>query len=206
MATYLDFNASSPIHPLVLDRMIDIYRNHYGNADSRTHVFGTDAKEIVANSRASIASILKIDSTDLLFTSGSTESNNMAILGLRDYAEKTGRKHFITTAIEHKSVLMAMKRLEEHGFRVDYVSPDQSGRIKAKQVLDLVTDETLLVSIMHVNSETGIIQPIREIGDALSGTKTYFHIDRECDEVFSGRWKCKSGSGDAKEKHRALGL
>ena len=74
-----------------LDRMIDIYRNHYGNADSRTHVFGTDAKEIVANSRASIASILKIDPTDLLFTSGSTESNNMAILGLRDYAEKTGR-------------------------------------------------------------------------------------------------------------------
>ncbi len=177
MATYLDFNASSPIHPLVLDRMIDVYRNHYGNADSRTHIFGTEAKEIVASSRATIASILKIDSTDLLFTSGSTESNNMAILGLRDYAEKTGRKHFITTAIEHKSVLMAMKRLEEHGFHIDYISPDQSGRIKAKQVLDLVTEETLLVSIMHVNSETGIIQPIQKIGEALSDTKTYLHVD-----------------------------
>ena len=162
MATYLDFNASSPIHPLVLDRMIDIYRNHYGNADSRTHVFGTDAKEIVANSRASIASILKIDSTDLLFTSGSTESNNMAILGLRDYAEKTGRKHFITTAIEHKSVLMAMKRLEEHGFRVDYVSPDQSGpasfspfeksemRFLAQRLTSILTQRRVLENSMTI--------------------------------------------------------
>jgi len=177
MATYLDYNASSPIHPLVLDRMIDVYRNHYGNADSRTHIFGTDAKEIVASSRASISSILNVDPTDLLFTSGSTESNNMAILGLRDYAEKTGRKHFITTSIEHKSVLMALKRLEEYGFHVDYVSPGESGRVEAKQVLDLVTDQTLLVSIMHVNSETGIIQPIQEIGEALAGTNTYFHVD-----------------------------
>ena len=177
MAVYLDYNASSPVDERVLERMIEVYRLHFGNADSRTHVFGTDAKEIVSTSRKSIASILGVDSTDLFFTSGSTESNNMAILGLMEYAQTSGCNHFITTAIEHKSVLEAMKFLQSHGCTVDFVAPDASGRIKANQILDLVTDKTLLVSIMHVNSETGIIQPIEEIGDALAGTSTYFHID-----------------------------
>ena len=177
MAVYLDYNASSPVDERVLERMIEVYRLHFGNADSRTHVFGTDAKEIVSTSRKSIASILGIDSTDLYFTSGSTESNNMEILGLLEYAQTTGRNHFITTAIEHKSVLESMKFLQLHGCTVDFVAPDDSGRVTPSQVLDLVTEKTLLVSIMHVNSETGIIQPIEEIGDALAGTSTYFHID-----------------------------
>lgn len=177
MAVYLDYNASSPVDERVLDRMIEVYRAHYGNADSRTHVFGTDAKEIVSASRKTIAEILAVDSTDVFFTSGSTESNNMAILGLLDYALESGRNHFITTAIEHKSVLEAMKHLQEKGCVVDFVSPDASGRIRPEQILDLVTDKTLLVSMMHVNSETGIIQPIEEVGEALSKTKTYFHID-----------------------------
>jgi cysteine desulfurase len=177
MATYLDYNASAPIDSRVLERMIEIYRSHYGNADSRTHSFGTDAKEIVAESRKTIANILKIDSNDLIFTSGSTESNNMATVGLLDYALETGRNHFITTAIEHKSVLEAMKYMQSKGCEVDIVSPDESGRVKASQILDLVTEKTLLVSMMHVNSETGIIQPIEEVGEALSKTKTYFHID-----------------------------
>ena len=177
MAVYLDYNASAPIDERVLARMIDVYRSHYGNADSRTHIFGTDAKEIVSSARKTIAEILAVDSTDVLFTSGSTESNNMAILGLLDYALESGRNHFITTSIEHKSVLEAMKHLQEKGCVVDLVSPDASGRIKPEQILNLVTDKTLLVSMMHVNSETGIIQPIEEVGAALAGTKTYFHVD-----------------------------
>ena len=177
MATYLDYNASAPIDSRVLERMIEIYRSHYGNADSRTHSFGTDAKEIVAESRKTIADILKIDSNDLIFTSGSTESNNMAIVGLLDYALETGRNHFITTAIEHKSVLEAMKYMQSKGCEVDFVAPDESGRVKVSQIIDLVTEKTLLVSMMHVNSETGIIQPIEEVGEALSKTKAYFHID-----------------------------
>lgn len=177
MAVYLDFNASAPIDTRVLDRMIEIYRINYGNADSRTHIFGTAAKEIVATSRKSIADILDIDSTDLLFTSGSTESNNMAVLGLLDYALQTGRKHFITTSIEHKSILEPMKYLQQHGCTVDFINPDESGRITPEQVISHVTNDTLLVSVMHVNSETGIIQPIKEIGEALSQTKTYFHVD-----------------------------
>lgn len=177
MAVYLDFNASAPIDLRVLDLMVDIYKNHSGNADSRTHIYGTEAKEIVVSARKTISDILAIDSTDLIFTSGSTESNNMAILGLIEYAKETGKNHFITSAIEHKSVLEAMKRLKRLGFEVDFVAPDASGRVKPEQILKLVTDKTLLVSMMHVNSETGIIQPIQEVGEALAKTSTYFHVD-----------------------------
>lgn len=177
MPVYLDFNASSPVDERVLERMIEIYRSHYGNADSRTHFFGTEAKEIVSASRKTIAEILRVDTTDVIFTSGSTENNNMATLGLLEYANNTGRNHFITTTIEHKSILEAMKYLEKHGCVVDFVAPDETGRIKPQQILELVTDKTLLVSLMHVNSETGIIQPIKEVGDALENTPTYFHID-----------------------------
>lgn len=107
----------------------------------------------------------------------SNDDYNMAILGLLGFAQESGKNHFITTSIEHKAVLEAMKHLQKHGCIVDYVSPDVSGRIRPNQILDLVTDKTLLVSMMHVNSETGIIQPIEEVGAALTGTCTYFHID-----------------------------
>ena len=177
MAVYLDYNASAPIDERVLQRMIEVYHSYAGNADSRTHIFGTQAKELVAESRKTIASILNVDSTDVFFTSGSTESNNIAILGLLDYALESGRNHFITTAIEHKSVLESMKHLQEKGCVVDYVSPDSSGRIRTEQIMERVTDKTLLVSLMHVNSETGIIQPVEEVGEALSHTSTFFHID-----------------------------
>lgn len=177
MAVYLDYNASAPIDPRVLDRMVAVYREHYGNADSRTHIFGTAAKEIVSDARKTIANLLDVDSMDLFFTSGATESNNMAVLGLLDHALETGRNHFITTAIEHKSVIEAMKHLERKGCVVDFVSPDESGRVSPKDILSRVTEKTLLVSMMHVNSETGIVQPIEEVAGALDGTPVYFHID-----------------------------
>lgn len=174
---YLDYNATSPIKKEALDRMIEIYTNHPGNADSRTHEYGTAAKQIVSGCRTSLSSILGVSDTELIFTSGSTESNNTAILGMHDYALKTGRNHFITTSIEHKSVLEAMRRLESIGCEVDYVAPDHTGRIRAEEILRLVKDTTLLVSVMHINSETGIIQPVEEIGQALAETNVYFHVD-----------------------------
>ena len=174
---YLDYNATAPIKKEALDRMVEIYTNHPGNADSRTHEYGTAAKQIVSGCRASLSSILGVSDTELFFTSGSTESNNMAILGLYNFAQKTGRKHFITTSIEHKSVLEAMKRLEVLGCEVDYIAPDQTGRICAEALLSLVKDTTLLVSVMHINSETGIIQPVEEIGEALAKTDVFFHVD-----------------------------
>ena len=177
MPAYLDFNASAPIDERVLDYMVSIYKDYFGNADSRTHSIGTAAKEVVLKSRKTIGEVLNIDNTDVIFTSGSTESNNMVTVGLLDYALETGRKHFITTAIEHKSILEAMKYLQKKGCEVDFVYPDESGRVSSEQILKLVRNDTLLVSMMQVNSETGIIQPIEEVGKALKDTKTYFHID-----------------------------
>lgn len=177
MPAYLDFNASAPIDEQVLDYMVSVYKDYFGNADSRTHSIGTAAKELVLRSRKTIGEILNVDNTDVIFTSGSTESNNMATVGLLEYALETGRKHFITTAIEHKSILEAMRYLQKKGCEVDFIYPDESGRVSAEEVLRHVRDDTLLVSMMQVNSETGIIQPIEEVGKALKDTKTYFHID-----------------------------
>lgn len=177
MSVYLDYNASAPIDERVLDCMIDVYKNHIGNADSRTHAFGEDTRSIVETARKQVASLLNVKSDEVFFTSGATESNNIALQGLGEYAQKTGKNHIITTVIEHKTVLETVKHLEQEGFRVDYVAPDLSGKIKAKDVLDKVTEETLVVSIMHVNNETGIIQPVTELGEELQKREVLFHVD-----------------------------
>lgn len=177
MSVYLDYNASAPIDDRVVDFMMDIYKNNIGNADSRTHDYGDNARTIVENARKQVALLLDIPSEDVFFTSGATESNNIAIQGLREYAEKTGKKHIITTSIEHKAVLETAKHMRDHGYRVDFVSPDRTGRVSAEEVINLVDDDTLLVSIMHVNNETGAIQPVKEIGDRLADKGVLFHID-----------------------------
>jgi cysteine desulfurase (thiI) (transpersulfidase) (nifS protein homolog) len=177
MSVYLDYNASAPILTEVLDVMIDTYKNVPGNADSRTHLFGTKAQKVVQTSRNTIADVLGVDQSEVIFTSGSTESNNTVILGIEEHAELTGKKHIITTAIEHKAILEPLKYLEKKGFRVDYVRPNESGRIDADYLLSLIDDETSLVSVMYVNSETGIIQPVDIIGAALKDTDIIFHVD-----------------------------
>jgi cysteine desulfurase len=177
MAIYLDYNASAPIDERVIDVMMDVYRNDIGNADSRTHEFGDNARKLVENARAQVASILSINKDEVFFTSGATESNNIVIQGLREYGEENKKKHIVTTAIEHKAVLESSKSMEKHGFEVDYVKPDKSGRVSAEDIIRKVRDDTLLVCVMHVNNETGIIQPIKEIGDYLEDKDTFFHID-----------------------------
>lgn len=177
MSVYLDYNASAPIDDRVVDFMMDIYKNNIGNADSRTHDYGDNARTIVENARKQVALLLDIPSEDVFFTSGATESNNIAIQGLREYAEKTGKKHIITTSIEHKAVLETAKYMSENGYRVDFVSPDHTGQVSADEIIDLVADDTLLVSVMHVNNETGTIQPVKEIGDRLADKDVLFHID-----------------------------
>ncbi len=177
MSIYLDYNASAPIDPRVLDVMIDAYQNHFGNADSRTHDYGDGARAITEDARGKVASLLGVKKDEVFFTSGATESNNIAILGLRRYGEETNRKHIITSSIEHKAVLNAAKYLAENGFEVEFVDPDESGRVDSQKIISMVREDTLLVSVMHVNNETGIIQPVQEIGDYLKDTKTLFHID-----------------------------
>lgn len=177
MSNYLDYNASTPIDPRVLRVMVDTYQHQYGNADSRTHEFGESANKIVENSRKSIADILDISSTEVFFTSGATESDNIAILGLQEYAKQTSKRHIITTAIEHKAVLEPCQILSANGFNITYVKPEANGRINADELLSMVRDDTLLVSVMHTNNETGVIQPVDVIGDALDKTDVFFHID-----------------------------
>ena len=177
MSVYLDYNASAPINEQVLEKMVDVYKNYIGNADSRTHDYGTAASTIVTEARQNVANMLGVRKDEVFFTSGATESNNIAIQGLKKYALEHNKKHIITTSFEHKSVLNTVKAMESEGFEVDYVDPESSGRVDAQKVLNLVRDDTLLVSIMHVNNETGIIQPIQEIGDALENKNVFFHCD-----------------------------
>jgi len=177
VSVYLDYNASAPIDLRVLDTMVDVYKNNIGNADSRTHNYGESARKIVENARRQVASLLSVSVDEVFFTSGATESNNIAIQGLREYAEKNNKKHIITTAIEHKAVLETVRHLQSEGFEIDIVSPDLSGRVSIDEILDKTQDDTLLVSVMHVNNETGIIQPVKELGEALQERDVLFHID-----------------------------
>ncbi len=177
MSIYLDYNATTPIDPRVLDVMIDVYRTEPGNADSRTHDFGEQARKTTENARKQVADLLSVTASEVFFTSGATESNNIAIQGLRAFAESSGKKHIITTSIEHKAILNTVNYMGEQGFDVEFISPDLSGRVSAEKILDRVREDTLLVTIMHVNNETGIIQPVKEIGDALANRDVFFHID-----------------------------
>ncbi len=177
MSIYLDYNASAPIAPEVLECMIDVYKNHTGNADSRTHDYGEDVRGLVEAARGQAANLFGVKKDEVFFTSGATESNNIAILGLKDYGLKSGRRHIVTTAIEHKAVLGAARHLESEGFTLEEVNPGQDGRVSAADILSRVRKDTLLVSVMHVNNETGAIQPVDEIGAALSATDVLFHTD-----------------------------
>lgn len=177
MSVYLDYNSSAPISSKVLEYMFKVYKDAIGNADSRTHDFGDHARVVVEDARKKVAEILSVKSDEVFFTSGATEANNIAIQGLVEYAEQSGKNHIITSAIEHKSVLETVKSLEKKGFNIDIVNPDISGRVSSESILKRVTDKTLLVSIMHVNNETGIIQPVDEIGIGLRDKDVFFHID-----------------------------
>lgn len=177
MSIYLDYNASAPIDPDVLQFMIDVYQNHIGNADSRTHDYGEDARSLVEAARGHVSTLFGVKKDEVFFTSGATESNNLAVLGLKEYGLKSGHRHMVTTAIEHKAVLGAMKHLESEGFEIDVVSPHSDGAVSAADILSKVRDDTLLVSVMHVNNETGVIQPVDEIGAVLAEKEILFHID-----------------------------
>ncbi len=177
MSIYLDYNASAPIDDRVLEKMIYVYKNVIGNADSRTHDFGDNARKIVEDAREKVASILGIKKDEVFFTSGATESNNIVIQGLEEYGRAENRMHIITTAIEHKAVLETAKVMQKRGFEVEFVKPNKYGRISEEEIFSKIRNDTLLVSVMHVNNETGVIQPVKEIGEALAGTDIFFHVD-----------------------------
>lgn len=149
----------------------------FGNAGSRTHEYGARAKKAVHQAREFLAGTVGARSDELIFTSGATESNNIALLGMAAYGEQTGRRHIVTSAIEHKAVLEPLEHLQERGFEVDYLQPGPTGRVAADAVMEKVRPDTLMVSLMHVNNETGVIQPVAELARRLQRTQTYLHVD-----------------------------
>lgn len=177
MSIYLDFNATCPVLPEVADLVYKIMTEQYGNAGSRTHEYGLAAKRAVERARSQVANIVNADKTEVIFTSGATESNNIVILGLREIAEQTGKKHIITSKIEHKAVLEPMEYLQHKGFDVTFLDVDSGGQVQIADLKDALREDTLLVSVMHINNETGSIQPIEEICKLLDGHDAYFHVD-----------------------------
>lgn len=177
MSIYLDCNATTPISPTVADAVAHYLFEEFGNAGSRTHEFGLVAKQAVEKARGQVASLAEADKSEVFFTSGATESNNLAILGLRDEALKLGKKHIITTSIEHKAVLEPVEYLSKNGFEVTYLTVDQTGVIDPLQLKKALRDDTILVSIMHINNETGSIQPIKDLCNMLEEHDAYFHVD-----------------------------
>jgi len=177
MAVYLDCNATTPVDPEVEREFLHFIHDEFGNAGSRTHEYGVRAKQAVQRARDQLAAVVKCQREEVIFTSGATESNNLALLGLREHGEKTGRKHIVTTAIEHKAVLEPVEHLAELGFTVTLLKPEADGAVMATAVARALRPDTLLVSVMHVNNETGVIQPIDEIAKVLAKHEAFFHVD-----------------------------
>lgn len=174
---YLDCAATTPVEPAVTDVVLYYLRDEFGNAGSRTHEFGNRAKVAVQKARSLVGALVGAPREDVVFTSGATESNNLAILGLAEYARAQGQFHVITSRTEHKAVLEPFQRLSELGLKVTYLDPGPGGFIPAQALAAALTEETALVSLMHVNNETGAIQPLDAYADVLRKHRAFFHVD-----------------------------
>ena len=177
MSIYLDCNATTPIEPEVVEKMKQYLITDFGNEGSHTHQFGAIAKKAVQEARDQVVDLVNASRNEIIFTSGATESNNISILGLKDYGIEQNKKHIITSAIEHKAVLEPIEELKKIGFEVDILSVNKDGRIDPIDLKSKIRKDTLLISIMAVNNETGIIQPIEEIIDIIKDHECYFHVD-----------------------------
>ena len=175
---YLDYASTTPIDKRVADKMFEYMTTDgmYGNPASRSHSFGWDADDAVSTSRKHIADLINADSREIVWTSGATESDNLAIKGAAHFYKKKG-KHIITVKTEHKAVLDACRQLEREGFEVTYMEPMQNGLIDLKELESEIRDDTVLISIMHVNNEIGVIQDIEKIGEMTRSKNIIFHVD-----------------------------
>lgn len=177
MPVYLDCNATSPMEPAVQDAVLRFMAEEYGNAGSRTHEYGNIAKQAVQRARDQVAAALAVERDEVIFTSGATESNNLAILGMAPFGEQHERRHIITTALEHKAVLEPIEALRNRGFHVTVLPSEPGGYITPDSLKAALRADTLLVSVMHVNNETGVEQPINEFCGVLADHPAYFHVD-----------------------------
>jgi len=173
---YMDYSATTPIDPRVADKMIPYLRQQFGNPASRSHMYGWEAEKAVEQARAHVAALVNADPREIIWTSGATEGNNLALKGAAHFY-KTKGKHIITVKTEHKAVLDTVRELERQGFEATYLQPQDNGLITLQQLEEAIRPDTILVSVMLVNNEIGVIQPIPEIGELCRSKGIIFHCD-----------------------------
>ncbi len=173
---YMDYSATTPVDPRVADKMIPFLRAQFGNPASRSHMYGWDAEAAVEEARGNVAALVNADPREIIWTSGATESNNLAIKGAAHFYKAKG-KHIITVKTEHKAVLDTVRELERQGFEATYLQPQDNGLITIEQLKAAIRPDTILISVMWVNNEIGVIQPIAEIGELCREKGIVFHSD-----------------------------
>jgi cysteine desulfurase len=173
---YLDYSATTPVDPRVAEKMIPYLCEHFGNPASRSHAFGWEAERAVEEARANVAALVNADPREIVWTSGATESDNLAIKGAAHFYQGKGR-HLITVKTEHKAVLDTMRELEREGFEVSYLEVQENGLIDLEVFKATLRPDTTLVSVMFVNNEIGVVQPIAEIGEICRERGIIFHVD-----------------------------
>jgi cysteine desulfurase len=173
---YMDYHATTPVDPRVVETMLPFFTQHFGNAASRNHSFGWEAEEAVENARKQVADIVGASAKEIIFTSGATESNNLAIKGVAEMYREKGN-HIITCVTEHKAVIDTCKKLEKQGYRVTYLPVRKDGRIDLDELKAAITDKTILITIMTANNEIGVLQPVAEIGLIAKEKGILFHTD-----------------------------
>jgi len=175
---YMDYSATTPVDPRVASAMMECLTNegNFGNPASRSHEFGWKAEEAVETARANVAALINADPKEIIWTSGATESDNLAIKGAAHFYSKNG-KHIITLKTEHKAVLDTCRQLEREGFEVTYLEPESNGLVDMEELKQAIREDTVLISIMHVNNEIGVVQDIKSIGALAREKKIIFHVD-----------------------------
>lgn len=173
---YMDYHATTPVDPRVLDAMLPYFREDFGNAASKSHAFGWRAEEAVEAARAEIGKLIGASAKEIVFTSGATESDNLAVKGAAHFYREKGR-HLITCRTEHKAVLDSMHRLEREGFEVTFLPVGKDGRVDPDDLRKAIRPDTVLVSLMHANNEVGVLHPIEEVGKITREKGIVFHCD-----------------------------
>ena len=178
LPVYFDYSATTPVDQRIADKMIECLtlEGNFGNPSSRSHTYGWDAEKLIDEARENIAALINADAKEIIFTSGATESDNLAIKGVAHFYHKNG-KHIVTCKTEHKAVLDSCRQLEREGFEVTYLDPEENGLIDLDKLKAALRPDTILVSIMHVNNEIGVIQDIKAIGEITRERKIIFHVD-----------------------------
>ena len=173
---YLDYNATTPVDPRVVEEMLPYFSESFGNAASRNHSFGWQVEKVVEDARVLIGSVIGAGGKEIIFTSGATESDNIAILGAAEFYQKKG-KHIISSPIEHKAVIDPCHALEQKGYEITFLEVDNNGSIDLNQLTDSIREDTILVSLMAGNNEIGTLNPLKEIGEITRERGVLFHTD-----------------------------